>query len=762
MVEDSGELLNREAACHFNFLLSGFLYSSIECFRFCMLNESLRSLNGSNVFNFALSQMDVLADGQCEERVQVDRRRLEQMITGVQIDEAGKWLPNAHEFFDSIEKQSGAQVHWPSRLKIGAKTKKDPFVKVIGEPANVQTAKELISALLKVKKDRVTLKIEISHANHSHIIGRRGKNTQDVMQATQCHIHFPDSNKHMDAEKNNQVSIAGPIAQVERARIRLRQISPIVMTLIATVNENRADVQRLCLNQPDVIVSVNQLSNGQIQWTMKASERNDRAIFSMVERICEGVGLKNNSDHICRSSFDIRSALLNNPHGMYTLNSIRWIAFQTNTQMQFSPQGQSVVILGRPRNILQARRFLMGLLPVSLQFDRVNDQPLDKSIIRELEDEFNVQICEKIKPPSAAYNNDTTFIIRTCEANLSAAYVVRQRLLSEEAMTEVLNEYTFMSEFLAMIKNRDLQLTPLTPLAHSFMNSRASNYSPSNSFRAIRSGGSPETAGRSPDPDESPIAHSLLAGVKSLSMNKGDLWKTPGLERQLSRERMSTKLNPTAQDFADGQDRDITCFEDQQTTPQSIYRFSSSLPADLLRVKSTRDPWTEAGNDGTTSKTTNNWKVETSGTFDSHVNTTTPPTTKVLASVREEEELSDYNQSNSSNTSSPLNRTGRFTSQMQSRKPSFASSANFLDTGLGSEARWDVRTFVDPGMVLAQLNCNEYLPRFREQEIDMQAFLLLDEQNLKDIGVSTMGARKKIYNAIMKLRESALTYGYHI
>lgn len=31
----------------------------------------------------------------------------------------------------------------------------------------------------------------------------------------------------------------------------------------------------------------------------------------------------------------------------------------------------------------------------------------------------------------------------------------------------------------------------------------------------------------------------------------------------------------------------------------------------------------------------------------------------------------------------------------------------------------------------------------------MPAFLLLDEQNLKDIGVSTMGARKKIYNAIM-------------
>jgi hypothetical protein len=44
----------------------------------------------------------------------------------------------------------------------------------------------------------------------------------------------------------------------------------------------------------------------------------------------------------------------------------------------------------------------------------------------------------------------------------------------------------------------------------------------------------------------------------------------------------------------------------------------------------------------------------------------------------------------------------------------------------------------------------------------MQAFLLLDEQNLKDIGVSTMGARKKIFNAILKLRDSARKRGYSI
>jgi hypothetical protein len=31
----------------------------------------------------------------------------------------------------------------------------------------------------------------------------------------------------------------------------------------------------------------------------------------------------------------------------------------------------------------------------------------------------------------------------------------------------------------------------------------------------------------------------------------------------------------------------------------------------------------------------------------------------------------------------------------------------------------------------------------------MEAFLLLDEDNLKDIGVATIGARKKLKNAIL-------------
>lgn len=62
-----------------------------------------------------------------------------------------------------------------------------------------------LTYLFFFQRDRITLKIEIPHTEHSKIIGRRGKNTQDIMRETMCHIHFPDSNKNHDMEKNNQV-----------------------------------------------------------------------------------------------------------------------------------------------------------------------------------------------------------------------------------------------------------------------------------------------------------------------------------------------------------------------------------------------------------------------------------------------------------------------------------------------------------------------------------------------------------------------------
>ena len=71
------------------------------------------------------------------------------------------------------------------------------------------TAKTMIIEHLDTKSRRVTIKMDVSYTDHSHIIGKGGNPIRRVMSETGCHIHFPDSNRSNPNEKSNQVSIAG-------------------------------------------------------------------------------------------------------------------------------------------------------------------------------------------------------------------------------------------------------------------------------------------------------------------------------------------------------------------------------------------------------------------------------------------------------------------------------------------------------------------------------------------------------------------------
>nr|DBA15190.1 TPA: hypothetical protein GDO54_004434 [Pyxicephalus adspersus] len=143
-----------------------------------------------------------------EERFRVDRKKLETMLQAA-AEGKGK---SGEDFFQKIMEETNTQIAWPSKLKIGAKSKKDPHIKVSGKKENVKEAKERIMSVLDTKSNRVTLKMDVSHTEHSHVIGKGGNNIKKVMEETGCHIHFPDSNRNNQAEKSNQSSRTGKLS----------------------------------------------------------------------------------------------------------------------------------------------------------------------------------------------------------------------------------------------------------------------------------------------------------------------------------------------------------------------------------------------------------------------------------------------------------------------------------------------------------------------------------------------------------------------
>ncbi|KHN85522.1 Protein bicaudal C -like protein 1 [Toxocara canis] len=729
-----------------------------------------------------------LADGQIEERIQVDRKRLEAMITGEPLYGSDKHLPSAEDFFLKVSELSGALISWPSRLKIGAKTKKDPFVKVLGTAEQVNCARQLIASMLKIKRDRITLKIEIPHTEHSKIIGRRGRNTQDIMRETMCHIHFPDSNKNHDMEKNNQVSISGSVGQVEKARKCLRNLSPLSITfdLPNSCRYPLHEVQR-AIGVPELFVTFHENYNGTINCTIKGTQQQEVCMVKAVMIIADIFQLQGENSIVCQTILNMRSSLRSNVIGEDKVEQLQCVAQQTSTSIQCTGNGcdgVAVLISGTVAGVIIARKYIIGLMPVALHFDRVVESDYDLVDKSAIEKEFGLIMNEKWRK-NQNFNNVSLIVLSSVESNVSSMYEARDRILKVvqnvcDAVPDVFQNFKNGNtrKLVDILRFEAQQLlcdspqhrpslsadsiSQLSSMSHKQIEASVANclYAHQSTLAdaLIDAPNTDKSAFSSvmPNPTDSPIAHSLLTGVKRIDQKRSEQ------ERVQTREQLLLKANRAVYDTTPSSVRHPTDF-------WAGYGFSNSLPAEILKSGMSLF-------DNSPTYEGRPILSQESKLNDSSAHRSLTPSMG-LASVLEEDEHVDLGAHDSSNSNSnSLLSSSSFhnLTHLQQAPPQppigrrtkrdFSASTGIFESSplIGNDLLWDIRVFVDPAMVLAQLGCSEYLAQFRDQEIDMEAFLLLDEQNLKDIGVSTMGARKKLYNAILKLRESARLYGMRL
>lgn len=93
--------------------------------------------------------------------------------------------------------------------------------------------------LWRCQGSRVIMKMDISHTDHSYIIGRQGNIIKRIMETTATHIHFPDSNRSPNStEKSNQVSLCGSLEGVEKARAQVRVSQPRKKLFVCLIFKN--------------------------------------------------------------------------------------------------------------------------------------------------------------------------------------------------------------------------------------------------------------------------------------------------------------------------------------------------------------------------------------------------------------------------------------------------------------------------------------------------------------------------------------------
>ncbi|KAH8325023.1 hypothetical protein KR074_001917 [Drosophila pseudoananassae] len=412
------------------------------------------------------------------ERFKVDRQKLEQLI---KADSAIEGMNGAEYFFDDIMNTTDTYVSWPCRLKIGAKSKKDPHVRIVGKVEQVQRAKERILSSLDSRGTRVIMKMDVSYTDHSYIIGRGGNNIKRIMDDTHTHIHFPDSNRSNPTEKSNQVSLCGSLEGVERARALVRLSTPLLISFEMPVMgpskpqpdhetpyikmiESKFNVQVIFSTRPKLHTSL---------VLVKGSERESAQVRDATQLLinfaCESIAsqiLVNVQMEISPQHHEIVKGK-NNVNLLSIMERTQTkIIFPDLSDMNVKPLKKSqVTISGRIDNVYLARQQLLGNLPVALIFDFPDNQN-DASEIMGLNTKYGVYITLRQKQRQSTL----AIVVKGVEKFIDKIYEARQEIL-RLATPSVKPE---IPELYFMPKDKDLSLayrTQLTALLAGYVDS---------------------------------------------------------------------------------------------------------------------------------------------------------------------------------------------------------------------------------------------------------------------------------------------------
>ncbi|XP_063732280.1 bicaudal C homolog 2 isoform X2 [Eleginops maclovinus] len=758
-------------------------------------------------------------------------------------------------------RETDTQVKWPSKLKIGAKSKKDPHVKVEGKRANVLEAKKKILEVLETRVNKVTLKLDVAYTEHSHVIGKGGGNIKKVMEVTSCHIHFPDSNRHNGTgEKSNQVSIAGPIEGVEEARRRIRDLQPLSLTFdlpVSLVPQALPDAGSPLIQQ--VVQTLG------VSVSFRAMPPLPQAQPSFYESCCTVWGLQGNTAAVKKATCILMELLLGSEvtggvvssqmdvtsqQHLFLLgqNGSHFLSVMHQTQTQIilpdlsAPQSPpSLLIQGNPDGVCLARQQLMDCLPVCLMFDMREDGEADPCILAQMMQSLGVFISVKPKVKQTS----KSVVVKGLERNISCLYEARRLLLGLDSceiakVTEMTSDPMLAgsgltnywlnmllqqlrlseqgsgpaapSEAQTVIKTRPLPPPGLTP--HADEGRIGLKGTDSRPLEKILE--NEDQSGQSDDDSayDLPMSSSEVCDAVSYISRMGRRGSLQGPEgtkvliqgrrhstgQALTYRLLNAEIEGGRSERRNSLRRDMTHAQESYTAEDYDYErkkllanramqrkpvvtevqkptdtwsglgFSKSMPAEAIKELrnisrrsykpylsssiSQQQPWVSQMGKAFNGSNCENWR-DRSGSTSSSL---------------------PVSSSSSSSSSSPSSPPSTFTSSSSSfpafvssmnrsrnDKPleSFPSSSSYFESVCSSRrASTCSQRSPSPQMtddlpeLLSQLGLIKYIDVFEQQEIDYQTFLTLSDEDLKEVGISTFGARRKMLLAISDLTKS--------
>uniref|UniRef100_A0A1B6DKN9 SAM domain-containing protein n=1 Tax=Clastoptera arizonana TaxID=38151 RepID=A0A1B6DKN9_9HEMI len=721
-----------------------------------------------------------------QERFRVDRRKLENMIKG---EDEG--TVTANDFFQKVMDDTSTRISWPSRLKIGAKSKKDPHIRIAGRNVDVKIAKSKIISILDTRSNRVTMKLDVSYTDHSHIIGRGGLSIKGVMEDTGCHIHFPDSNRNNPVEKSNQVSIAGDIQGVEKARARVRELMPLIFSFELPVVSS---VMSLPDSTSPYILSIQESYNVQVMFRTRPKFHSTLVLVKGCEWEVDNVKeatqlLITNMCENLASQISVHMMMEISPqHHQVVLGhaneNLKAIINYTNTQILFpdaydpntpSLKKSSVTITGSIQNVYLARQLLMGSLPLILIFDVPEEAiSIDKEQINELMTSLDVfiSIRNKIK------QNVISVIIKGIERDASKIYEAREKLLGSKESDIVVdipstyfmqntsksvfgsttgNHFGFHSPNFPIIKNSAPNIFiphVLQPTVLMNSNNEGNNFwplsQPYQGNQYLLHQLLPKVQRVNGLTDRNSLGQFSLSmpeitgGYSSLSSNTSPLSSPSTSPRNASPVQKVTR----EQNYIETKSQfDLT----DVRAPGFERHMRNNHDYQYLKVQAAQAVQTQP-------KPTD-IRVPTSNWSGYGFSQSSP--ISVLKELKKKEGIKSHNGGGREG----WNETPVFSAAVTDCSDSSdiisndhrevaLSASNYLDCMPLSTLKTITNSQTDSlATLFTSLGLERYIQLFKEDEIDLETFQTLNESDLKEIGVSAFGARRKMLLSISELNK---------
>uniref|UniRef100_A0A2A4J394 SAM domain-containing protein n=1 Tax=Heliothis virescens TaxID=7102 RepID=A0A2A4J394_HELVI len=271
------------------------------------------------------------------------------------------------------------------------------------------------------------------------------------MEETGCHIHFPDSNRTSTVEKSNQVSIAGDMERVERARARVRSLTPLVfcfeLPIVPSTQplpditspyvqniQDQYNVQVMLRNRPKL--HANLLVVKGVQWEVQATME---ATNLLMNYMCGPLANQTQVQMSLEISPMHHSVVVGRG-----AEQLKVIMKGTNTQIMF-PDAEDpnipvikkscVTITGNIKDVYAARQQLVqgddnivtqGSLPLVVIFDVSDDAcRIDSELANRLMHKYSVYINIRRKPKQGI----TSIVVKGIERCAGDIYEARRELL---------------------------------------------------------------------------------------------------------------------------------------------------------------------------------------------------------------------------------------------------------------------------------------------------------------------------------------------